>query len=233
MSTSWRARHLGHDVAVSIAPFPQLAASPTASIDVLALSLAAEFREVDAAAALARLDELGDEVAAARDERRGDDAGLEALREVLAVRHGFDGEGVRYDDPADSMLDLVLERRRGLPILLSVLYVATAQRAGIALSGVGLPGHYVVRDLATVPPVLIDPFAGGARVEVEPSTNVSPWTAQETALRMLNNLVRAYLRRNDLTRTIRAAELRMALPSDAARSRVLRLEWLSLQARLN
>ena len=218
---------------MSIAPFPQLAASPTASIDVLALSLAAEFREVDAAAALARLDELGDEVAAARDKGHGDGAGLEALREVLAVRHGFDGEGVRYEDPADSMLDLVLERRRGLPILLSVLYVATAQRAGIALRGVGLPGHYVVRDLATVPPVLIDPFAGGVRVEVEPSTNVSPWTAQETALRMLNNLVRAYLRRNDLTRAIRAAELRMALPSDAARSRVLRLEWLSLQARLN
>jgi regulator of sirC expression with transglutaminase-like and TPR domain len=218
---------------MSIEDFVTLAADPSAPIDVLALAMAAEFRDVDADAALARLDELGEEVADVRDRLAGPQAGVEALREVLGVRHGFRGDSLRYDDPGNSMLDLVLERRRGLPILLSVLYVATAQRAGIAVSGVGLPGHYVVRDLSATPPVLIDPFAGGTRVQVEPSANIQPWSAHQTVLRMLNNLIRSYGRRSDLAKQIHAAELRLALPSPRARTRALRLEWLSLQARLN
>ncbi len=200
---------------------------------MLALALAAEFHDVDADAALARLDELGREVALVRAGTDGPNAGLAAVREVLAVRHGFHGDSERFDDPANSMLDIALERRRGLPIVLSVLYVATAQRAGIALGGVGLPGNYVVRDLAAVPPVLIDPFAGGAPLELEPSANVEVWGAHETAMRMLTNLVHAYLRRSDLMRALLASELRLALPSDATRTRTLRLEWLSLQAQLN
>ena len=168
-----------------------------------------------------------------RDQLDGPEAGIDALREVLGVRHGFRGDQRQYDDPDNSMLDVVLERRRGLPILLSVLYVATAQRAGIALGGVGLPGHYVVRALGTTPPVLIDPFAGGTRLQVEPSANIQPWSAHETVLRMLNNLVGSYARRSDLARQIHAAELRLALPGPAARARALRLEWMSLQARLN
>jgi regulator of sirC expression with transglutaminase-like and TPR domain len=223
-------------VRVPVAPFAVLAADPDAPVDVLALAIAAEFRDVDADAALAHLDELGEEVAAVRAELDGADAGVDALREVLGVRHDFHGDRgdpARHDDPENSMLDLVLERRRGLPIALSVLYVATARRAGITLGGVGLPGHYVVRDLATVPPVLIDPFAGGTRLEVEPSANVRPWGAHETALRMLTNLVGSYRRRNDLGRAIRAAELRLTLPSDPARGRALRVLWLSLQSQLN
>jgi regulator of sirC expression with transglutaminase-like and TPR domain len=218
---------------VPIEDFATLAADPAAPIDALALSMAAEFREVDADAALTHLDVLGDEVADMRDQLDGPEAGVDALREVLGVRHGFRGDHVQYDDPANSMLDLVLERRRGLPIVLSVLYVATAQRAGIALSGVGLPGHYVVRDLGTTPPVLIDPFAGGTRLRVEPSTNIQPWSAHETVLRMLNNLVGSYGRRSDLAKQIHAAELRLALPSTGARTRALRAELLSMQARLN
>jgi regulator of sirC expression with transglutaminase-like and TPR domain len=223
----------GQDVRVPIEPFAVLATDPDAPVDALALAIAAEFRDVDADAALAQLDDLGEEVAAVRADLDGSDAAVDALREVLGVRHGFHGDQVHYDEPANSMLDIVLERHRGLPIVLSVLYVATARRAGIALSGVGLPGHYVVRDLATVPPVLIDPFAGGTRLEVEPSANVRPWGAHETALRMLTNLVSSYRRRSDLGRAIRAAELRLTLPSDQARGRVLRMEWLSLQSQLN
>jgi len=220
-------------VGVPIEQFAVLAADPQAPIDALALAIAAGFRDIDAEGAFARLDVLGDEVAAVRDDDAGPDAGIDALREVLAVRHGFRGDRLQYDDPANSMLDVVLERRRGLPIVLSVLYVAVASRSGIAMSGVGLPGHYVVRDLAMTPPVLIDPFAGGRRMVVEPSTDIRPWSAHQTALRMLNNLIGSYARRSDLTQQIRAAELRLALPSTPARTRALRLEWLSMQARLN
>jgi regulator of sirC expression with transglutaminase-like and TPR domain len=131
------------------------------------------------------------------------------------------------------MLDLVLERRRGLPILLSVLYLATAQRAGIELCGVGLPGHYIVGDLRSKPAVLIDPFAGGEPVVAQSPRDVRAWGAHETALRILNNLVAAYGRRADLGRAIHAAELRLALPLGDARMQALRIELGALRARLN
>jgi regulator of sirC expression with transglutaminase-like and TPR domain len=223
----------GNNVEVLIEPFVAVAAQPEPRVEELALSLAAEFREVDEAAVIAVLDELGDEVAAARAALDGPQAGIEALREVLAVRHGFTGDRRRYDHPYNSMLDLVLERRRGLPILLSVLYLATAQRAGIALSGVGLPGHYVVGDLRADPPILIDPFSGGTPVVTDSPRDVRAWGAHETALRILNNLVAAYDRRADLGRAIHAAELRLALPLNHERMQALRIELGALRARLN
>ena len=217
--------------------FPVLAADPAAGLDALALALAAEFREVDEAAVLARLGELAAEVvavAATMDE-------LQALAEVLGVRHGFAGAREEYDHPDNSMIDLVLERGSGLPIALSVVYVETARRAGIALDGVGLPGHYVVGQFpATVlpaAPVLLDPFAGGVRIEppgaAEQAGEVRPWGAHETALRMLNNLAGSYTRRNDLGRAIRAAELRLELPLERDLAAALGAELRALRARLN
>jgi regulator of sirC expression with transglutaminase-like and TPR domain len=223
----------GDNDRVPVAPFLTLAAQADPSVENLALSLAAEFREVDQSAAVTVLDELGEEVAAARAAIGGPGAGIEALREVLAVRHGFSGDVHRYDHPCNSMLDLVLERRRGLPILLSVLYLATAQRAGIALCGVGLPGHFVVGDLSAREPVLIDPFEGGTPVVANTPRLVRAWGAHETALRILNNLVAAYGRRADLTREIQAAELRLALPLEHSRMQALRIELGALRARLN
>jgi regulator of sirC expression with transglutaminase-like and TPR domain len=223
----------GNNVEVHIEPFLAVAARPAPTVEALALSLAAEFRDVDETAALELLDELGDEVAAAQAAREGPHAGIEALREVLAIRHGFVGDQRRYDHPCNSMLDLVLERRRGLPILLSVLYLATAQRAGIDLCGVGLPGHYVVGDLRASPPVLIDPFAGGTPVVAGSPRDVRAWGAHETALRILNNLVASYGRRADIARAIHAAELRLALPFEHERVEALRMELGALRARLN
>ena len=223
----------GDNAGVPIAPFLTVAAQPDPTVEDLALSLAAEFREIDETAVVTMLDELGEEVAAARTAIGGPRAGIDALREVLAVRHGFAGDVRRYDHPYNSMLDIVLERRRGLPILLSVLYIATAQRAGIALCGVGLPGHFVVGDLSAREPVLIDPFDGGASVVADSPRLVRAWGAHETALRILNNLVAAYGRRADLARQIQAAELRLALPLEHARMQALRLELGALRARLN
>jgi regulator of sirC expression with transglutaminase-like and TPR domain len=213
---------------VSLASFAELAAWEEPPLDELALALAAELREVDAQAALSRLDALGEEVAQARGEP------LDAVVDVLGRRHGFVGEREQYDDPANSMLDIVLERRRGLPILLSVVYVEVARRAGLALAGVGLPGHFVVGRFEPPPPVLLDPFAGGVRLEdVAPAEHVRPWGPHETTLRMLNNLVGSFVRRNDLGRAIRAAQLRLELPLARPAAEALGAELRSLRARLN
>jgi regulator of sirC expression with transglutaminase-like and TPR domain len=212
--------------------FTALAARPDPFLDELALALAREFREVDADAALAELERLGAELAPAAG--AGPAAEADALRELLAHRHGFVGERGEYDHPDNSMLDLVLERRRGLPILLSVVYVEVARRAGIALAGVGLAGHFVVGHFAQSPPLLLDPFRGGAMLaQRNAPPELQPWGAHETALRMLNNLVGSYQRRADLARTIRAAELRLTLPLAEPERAALTAELRSLRAVLN
>lgn len=203
----------------------------------LALAMAAEFRgdEVDADGALEELDRLGAELAASAAAAEGDpEREADACRMLLGERLGFTGNRQRYDDPDNSMLDIVLERRTGLPILLSVVYVEVARRAGIELAGVGLPGHYVVGHFGADPPLLLDPFAGGLRSEADaPPELVRPWTPHETALRMLNNLVASYNRRGDLGGAIRAAALRLELPVDDSGRAALERELVGLRSRLN
>jgi regulator of sirC expression with transglutaminase-like and TPR domain len=214
--------------------FADLAAAPDATIDRLALAMAAEFRTVDVATALASLDTLGADVSVAAERTAGTPEDLTAAcTEVLGEVHRFEGDREHYDNPQNSMLDVVLERRRGLPILLSVVYVEAARRAGIALAGVGLPGHFVVANFAADPPLLLDPFDGGKpMIAAGPPGTVRPWRPDEIAMRMLNNLVASYSKRGDLTHAIRAAELRLSLPAEAMRE-TLETELRSLQARLN
>ena len=104
-----------------IESFSTLASAPEPPLDELALAMAGELREVDADGALAQLDALAAEFTPAAG--GGADAEVEALRELLARRHGFSGDREDYYHPDNSMLDLVLERRKGLPILLSTVYV--------------------------------------------------------------------------------------------------------------
>lgn len=213
--------------------FETLAASPQPAVEELALALAAELREpIDRDGALARLDSLGETLAAAASSDAEQEA--RACGEILGGILGFMGDREEYDHPRNSMLDLVLSRRRGLPIALSVVYVAAARRAGIPLGGVGLPGHFVVAHFGASPPLLLDPFGSGVRIEVDaPPRLLRPWSAHETALRMLNNLVASYARRAQLSEAIVAARLRLALPVPDEERERLDGELLSLEARLN
>lgn len=228
-------------IVARLAPFAELASDPDPAIDVLALAMAAEFRAVDADAAIAMLDELGKELGEALAETADASNGSPremaiACGQLLGGEHGFAGDRERYDDPDNSMLDIVLSRRRGLPILLSVVYVEVARRANIPLAGVGLPGHFVVGHFGSDPPVLIDPFGGGVALDapaLAPETSVRPWHAHEIAWRMLNNLVASYERRGDLGRAIRAAQMRLMLPAGGAHRDVMATELRALQARLN
>ena len=210
--------------------FSKLAATADPALDELALSIAAEFRTVDEDSAHARLDELGAELTSALRGLKNPRAQAHAVSAVLGDRHGFEGDKQRYDRPENSMLDLVLESRRGLPILLSVIYAEVGRRAGLPICGVGLPGHFVVGHFGSHPPVLMDPFHGGTVVGEQP---VKPWRPHEIGLRMLNNLVGSYERRGDIVRTLKAAEMRLELPVDAAVREQLETELRSLRSRLN
>lgn len=214
--------------------FLDLAGRPDPPLDALALALAAEFGEVDWTTAAERLGQLGREVAdCLSDHPRAPHRDVAACRLVLNERHGFTGDTSDYGDPRNSMLDVVLERRAGLPITLSVLWVEVARRAGVPLAGVGLPGHYVVGHFRSDPPLLVDPFNDGSVLTTEaPVEFVRPWSPRETIVRMLNNLVLSYTQRGDLTRALHAAGLRLPLARGREREEYAD-ELTRLQARLN
>lgn len=121
-------------------------------MDEAALLIAAHARPgLDVDAQLARLDSLAADVTSPT---------LDGLRHQLFDVMGFIGNVDDYEDPDNSFLDQVLDRRTGIPITLSVLMMEVGRRIGVPLSGIGMPGHFLVRHDAD-PVVYVDPFAGG------------------------------------------------------------------------
>ena len=86
------------------------------------------------------------------------------LADVIAGEFGFTGDHDSYDDPDNADLIRVMDRRRGLPVSLAILYVAAARRLGWSADALNTPGHVLVRIGSETEPVLIDPFNGGAVV---------------------------------------------------------------------
>lgn len=138
--------------------FAQLVVGPeeTLPLDEAALLIAAHARPgLDVDEQLRRLDVLAAEVG---------EPTLDGLRRLLFRDLGFGGNEVDYYDPANSFLNDVLDRRTGIPISLSVVMLEVGRRVGVPLSGVSMPGHFLVRDKVD-PEVFVDPFARGALLD--------------------------------------------------------------------
>ncbi|HEX3429983.1 MAG TPA: transglutaminase family protein [Rhizomicrobium sp.] len=73
------------------------------------------------------------------------DDGARILAELLAGRYGYDGDRLAYDDPQNANLISVIDRRRGLPVSLGILYLHAARAAGFEASGLKSPGHFLLR----------------------------------------------------------------------------------------
>lgn len=86
-----------------------------------------------------------------------------ALGKVLAGGFGYQGDRVTYDDLQNANLMRVIDRRKGLPVALAILYMHAARSLGWAIEGVNFPGHFVVRLHNAGKALIIDPFAGGER----------------------------------------------------------------------
>jgi regulator of sirC expression with transglutaminase-like and TPR domain len=141
----------------------RLLAQPEASIELAhaALLVAAEERAgLDVEHYRARLYEWG--LAARERLAREEDANpVVALNKFIFEELGFTGNQTDYYDPRNSLLSEVLERRTGIPITLSIVYMEIGRRAGLHVEGVGLPGHFIVSAReARGEPLLVDPFNG-------------------------------------------------------------------------
>jgi regulator of sirC expression with transglutaminase-like and TPR domain len=182
-----------------------------------------EYRSLDASRYLRELDRMGAEAAARLRQTGGSpEQAVRALNEYLYDEQGFSGNRERYDDPRNSFLNEVLDRRTGIPISLAVVYLEVARRAGLRVTGVNFPGHFLLRASAAPerrdpPPasghgdfLIVDPFHGGAvlsevdcrellrqHVGDEAAFDrelLAPATRHEIAVRMLVNLKRLYVR---------------------------------------
>ncbi|MFG3104707.1 transglutaminase-like domain-containing protein [Streptomyces sp. NPDC048182] len=169
------------------------------------------------------------------------DAWAGALRELLGGRYGFGGTAADYRRLESSLLHEVLRRRRGLPILLSVVWLEVARRAGAPVHGVALPGHFVVGFGAVEEAVLVDPFDGGrvlsgddARALVTATTGadlrasmLQPATPLQVVSRILNNIRSwAAARPERSVVALWALELSLLLPAHPARLRYERAQLL-------
>jgi regulator of sirC expression with transglutaminase-like and TPR domain len=155
------------------------------------------YPDVDVQGYLDRLDRMADLVAGATH--------LD-LRRVVAIREGLGGDIDDYYDPRNSFLNEVIDRRKGIPITLSVVWMEVGRRAGIEVQGVALPGHFLVFAGGQ----LVDPFHGGEAIGADeaavlvaenyggaPRLNpewLEPVEPRAIVVRMLGNLVEAYQR---------------------------------------
>ncbi|NDZ98162.1 hypothetical protein G3I28_02230, partial [Streptomyces sp. SID10116] len=141
--------------------------SPRPDLSLLCLLIGTEadpsLDEADIDAARRMLDRLAEQVAPGHRTGRPPDplAWAVALAELLGQGFGFKGGPGDYQRLESSLLHQVLRRRRGLPILLSVVWMEVARRAGAPVHGVALPGHFVVGFGPPEERVLVDPFGGG------------------------------------------------------------------------
>jgi regulator of sirC expression with transglutaminase-like and TPR domain len=188
--------------------------APGADIAPAALAIARiEYPALDAEPYLDRIDAMGNAAAA----RLGgisvaSSEAIEVLNEYLFDEEGFAGNRENYEDPRNSFLNEVLDRRRGIPISLAVIYMEVARRAGLEITGVNFPGHFLVRAASPIhgDDLIIDPFHSGAllsefdcrqllRTHVGDAAAFDeslllPATRHDIVVRMLVNLKRLYVR---------------------------------------
>ena len=137
---------------------------PEGEIDLAEAALliaAEEYPDLDVAAYLALLARMGGE---ARRRAGGGPAAaaLEALNRYLFDELGFAGNTEAYYDPRNSYLNEVLDRRIGIPISLSTVYLTVARHSGLPIRGVGFPGHFLVKLAGGGEEIVLDPFNRGA-----------------------------------------------------------------------
>lgn len=181
------------------------------------------------------LDQLASfaELAGRRDERDADPlTRITRLSNFLSDESGFRGNVENYFDARNSFLNDVIDRRTGIPITLSVVYLEIARRIGLKLFGVGMPGHFVVKYADDDREILIDPFNGGRLLSEEKCREMIEElysnevkfhpaflyavTKKQILARMLQNLKGIYARADDHHKTLGAIERALLINPEAA-----------------
>jgi regulator of sirC expression with transglutaminase-like and TPR domain len=173
---------------------------------------------------LARLDELAAQVP---------EPSVDALTRLLFSDLGFAGDRDTYYAAENSLLPSVLDRRLGIPLSLSLVVIEVGRRCGVAMEGIGMPGHYLVRAV-DAPDRFLDVFDGGRALDVQGCHELfdravpgMPWDERylvpdapwARVSRTLGNLASAYRRSGDREALCWTLQLALLLPSGSDRER--------------
>lgn len=145
------------------------------------------------------------------------------LADTVANKHGYMGDNDTFDDPQNADIIRVIDRRRGLPVSLGILYLDIAHRLGAKAQGLNTPGHFLLSIGEGDSAKILDPFNGGVVLSVEelrpwqpgpamPTPDYGPVGRREVLLRLLNNIRTRALAGKDLQRSLTIAE-RMVMVS--------------------
>jgi regulator of sirC expression with transglutaminase-like and TPR domain len=211
-----------------LSEFARYVARPADQIhlDEAALLLArTEYPDLDVRAQLLRLDALA--ARAQCSPGQSAHANIEGLNRLLFEEENFSGNEEEYDDPRNSYLNDVLDRKMGIPITLSLVYQEVARRCGLPVVGVGFPGHFLAKYVAASGEILVDPYRRGAILSLQDCEErlkaqfgqeaeflpsyVAGSTTKQTLTRMLNNLKGTYFRRRDYVKVLLMIEMALAV----------------------
>ena len=126
-----------------------------------------EYWEMDASRYLKRLDEMALAVRPRLPKGRYPLKIIKVINEYLFEELNFSGNSADYYDPDNSYLNCVIDRRLGIPITLSLVYLEIARRLQFPMVGVGVPGHFLIRPIVEDMTVLVDPFHNGETMFLE------------------------------------------------------------------
>jgi regulator of sirC expression with transglutaminase-like and TPR domain len=147
---------------------------------------------------------------------------VQSINQYLYEELGFAGNKQNYYDPRNSFLNDVIERRVGIPITLSLVYLEVARRIDFPMVGVGMPGHFLIRPDVQEMEIFVDAFNGGevmfpqdceerlSQIYQQPVTLkpefLAPVSQRQFLARMLTNLKYIYLNQQELEKTLAAVE---------------------------
>jgi regulator of sirC expression with transglutaminase-like and TPR domain len=222
--------------------FTEIATTPEPDLASAALFIAKlEYPNLDTSRYLAKLDEMG-ATAAKRITAFGETVDpmsrITEISSYLFKQEGFTGNQNNYDDLRNSFLNEVLDRRTGIPISLSIVYIEVARRAGVEVHGINFPGHFLLK--IPMPPeavlshdteVIIDPFHGGGVLSESDCRDLlqkhagdeaafdrhllSRASKPEILVRMLVNLKRLYVNMKSFPQAHTITELLLGLDPSA------------------
>jgi regulator of sirC expression with transglutaminase-like and TPR domain len=220
------------------ARWQEIASGPDERMNVAEAALTfagAEYPALDVATYVARIEAFAMSLRARLREDMPVAERILALNRYLFDELGFAGNAAEYYDPRNSFLNEVLDRRLGIPISLSVVYLEIGRRIGLALQGVAFPGHFLVKCAVRNGTIVLDPYGRGASLSlddlcarlramrngIEPDPDqirmmLAAAPNKEILARMLRNLKGIYLQRREFAKAVNVIDCVIALAPQAA-----------------
>ena len=223
-----------------------LEGNPRPNLVRIALEIARDaYPELDLEHYMRAIEHIATRVRARCDSRSKPRKILGQINWALFVEDGYEGNRENYFDPRNSYLNEVIDRKKGIPISLSILYAAVAERLDLALDGVSLPAHFMLRLADASEPLFIDAFHAGEILDrsgcehrltelthspiVLSDSRIAPCSPREIVARLLRNLKAIYLGTHDYLSALAVQRRLAAVSLDPMESRDLGMICLQVE----